>query len=82
MRDVAEFLQERMQASPGSASALGYGLGGDIMRIYEPRVSFVRSRQESNVRAKSLRRSNHELYLFYGYEGFNRATVPDGFPDR
>jgi len=79
MRDVAEFLQERMQASPGSANALGYGLGGDIMRIYEPRISFVRSRQEIEHACQESAESNHELYLFYGYEGFNRATLPDGF---
>jgi len=58
---------------------LGYGLGGDIMRIYEPRVQFVRSRDEIDHACQEADLHKRELYLFYGYEGFNRAVLPDGF---
>ncbi|MGI9239528.1 MAG: hypothetical protein ACR2RV_01935 [Verrucomicrobiales bacterium] len=79
MRDVAEFLQEEVRSSPGGASILGYGLGGDIMRIYEPRVQFVRSREEIDRACREADLHQRELYLFYGYEGFNRAVLVDGF---
>jgi hypothetical protein len=77
MRDVAEFLQDKM--APGSMSVLGYGLGGDIMRNYEPRVQFVRSREEVERACRRADEEKQGLYLFYGYETFNRAAVPDGF---
>lgn len=79
MRDVAEFLQAKIEASPGGASVLGFGLGGDIMRNYEPRVQFVRTREEIERACEESDLTQRELYLFYGYEAFNRASLPDGF---
>lgn len=64
-------------ASPGrEALTAGYGLGSDILHdIYDPKAKFIRSRSE----LEGLMGAGRPLYVVYGLQSFNRATVPDGF---
>ncbi len=79
LRNVAEFLEARNAESESGIVVVGYGLGGDIMRIYYPRTRFARSLAEVEKGAAVAAENGKPLYLFYGYSSFNRAMVPDGF---
>ncbi|MFM7180194.1 MAG: glycosyltransferase family 39 protein [Verrucomicrobiales bacterium] len=78
IRDAFANLRE---AGPGGqALTAGYGLGSDILHdIYDPKAKFISSRQELEELIQVARESKSPLYVVYGLQSFNRATVPDGF---
>jgi hypothetical protein len=67
-------------AAPGRSLTAGYGLGSDILHdIYDPKATFIRSREELEDLMEVAKAEGIPLYVVYGLQSFNRATVPDGF---
>jgi hypothetical protein len=74
------FAALRAAAPGGEAITAGYGLGSDILHdIYDPKVKFIRSRQELEALMRQADAYGRPLYVVYGLQSFNRATLPDGF---
>lgn len=70
----------RAAAPNGKALTAGYGLGSDILHdIYDPGAKFIRSRGELENLMRKADAFGKPLYVVYGLQSFNRATVPDGF---
>lgn len=68
------------KASPREAITAGYGLGCDILHdIYDPKARFIRSRAELESLVREADAMGRPLYVVYGLQSFNRATLPDGF---
>jgi hypothetical protein len=67
-------------AAPGRSLTAGYGLGCDILHdIYDPKAKFIRSKEELEDLIEVAKAEGIPLYVVYGLQSFNRATVPDGF---
>lgn len=82
MREVAAFLSRRHSESGGMTIALGYGLGGRILKVYRPQVQYVLEPPADQALRKQLdaaRNGGKSLYVFYGYPAFNRSVLPEGF---
>ncbi|MCP5055169.1 MAG: hypothetical protein GY937_00415 [bacterium] len=78
MREVAERLRTEAGDSPSSILRAGYGLGGGIVRIYDPWIQYVDEAREIVDLERESRRAEKELYVFYGYPRQNEAKRPDG----
>jgi hypothetical protein len=77
--EITDFFKGKAMAEPGGIVAVGYGLGGDVQRVYLPDVRHAVSRADVERYAGEAKKAGKALYLFYGYESFNRATLGDGF---
>ena len=81
LREVAAFLKEQ-EAIHGKTIAVGYGLGGRILKsYYQPTQYELYSPTDEALRRLLVRsaETNSPLYVFYGYPAFNRAALPEGF---
>ncbi len=72
MRELAETLR-----SAGGLRA-GFGLGGEMPRIYDPWIRHVESAREIAALEGEARAEGRPLHVFYGYPGQNRAKRPEG----
>ena len=62
----------------GDAPATGVGLGSRILQTYAPQViPVIHSPADEQLKAAILQ--NPDAPVFYGYEGFNKATLPSAF---
>jgi hypothetical protein len=77
--EITDFFNGKDMAEPGGIVAVGYGLGGEVQRVYLPDVRHAVSRADVERYAAEAKKAGKALYLFYGYESFNRATLGDGF---
>ncbi|MFV1995502.1 MAG: hypothetical protein ACC661_08695, partial [Verrucomicrobiales bacterium] len=77
MREVAGILLE--EGERGDPMILGYGLGGQIMRVYHRGIRFVTSLSELEAALTEASQGGRGAVLFYGYDAFNRALMADGF---
>lgn len=72
-----------MRAAAGSARVIpvAYGLGSHVMQCYYPELRDIRADGAASLQAliDQSRRENRPLLLALGYEGLNRANMPDGF---
>jgi len=78
MREVAERLLSEAGDSPSSILRAGYGLGGGMLRIYDPWIQHVEEAGEIVALERASRQAQKELYVFYGYPRQNEAKRPDG----
>ncbi|MDX1649194.1 MAG: hypothetical protein R3263_05000 [Myxococcota bacterium] len=79
MRDVGEFLAERVRERPGGTHVVGYGIGGSMVRLYAPWVVRVDSYGQLQREIRQARAEGRRLYVFYGYAGHNRRDRQGGF---
>jgi hypothetical protein len=79
MRDVGEFLRARAGDDPLSVHRVGYGLGGSMVRLYDPWVVRVDGYAGLQGEIRAARADGRELYVFYGYPGHNRRHRQGGF---
>lgn len=60
--------------------SVGYGLGCDILaELIDPNVRFIKNREELETMMAKSRETQRPLLVTYGYQSFNRTTLPDGF---
>jgi hypothetical protein len=78
-REVAAYLKERSEEHAEGILAVGYGLGGEMQRVYCPDVRHAVSRADIERYTEEAARTGRALFLYYGYDSFNRATLEDGF---
>lgn len=72
LREVARHLTVE-----GRALRAGLGLGGDVLRVYDPGVQLVDSLAEVDALQRQSAREARPLYVVYGYPGMNRLRHPD-----
>ena len=86
LRDVAAFLEEKAAGDPDSITALGYGLGGRITQTYYPPIKWASEDRAGigqtgfEAEIEAARAAKRPLYVFVGYDAFNRLQEPWGFP--
>src|SRR5207237_4156047 len=56
-----------------------YGLGREVMPVYEPRCAPAEKKSDLENLLDQARSEHRPLYVTYGYDSFNRAKLPDGF---
>jgi hypothetical protein len=77
MRDVALWLRARAGDDPASVRRVGIGLGGEMLRIYDPWLHHVET--EAGLREEMAAAGDRPLFVVYGYEGTNRPRHPGIF---
>ncbi|MEM7147956.1 MAG: hypothetical protein AAF591_22825 [Verrucomicrobiota bacterium] len=77
--EIAGYFEGLKEEHGEGVVAVGYGLGGDVQRVYLPETRHAISRADIERFIAEAREAGRPLYLFYGYETFNRATHEDGF---
>lgn len=77
LRDVAEFVSK---SPPSSTIVLCYGLGQEALPVYHPGAIPVNSAADIEAQVEKARVEKRDVLLVQGYNTFNRATKPDGFP--
>lgn len=65
--------------TPADALRAGLGKGGDNARSYDRTLLPFESRTELEALVSRARAENRELYVYYGFEGQNRARTPEVF---
>ncbi|MGI8604507.1 MAG: hypothetical protein ACR2OZ_16160 [Verrucomicrobiales bacterium] len=73
LREVAQFLQNQ---APGRV--IGYGFGSEALNGYWEKVEILKESPTRDALEDALA-PDAPLYVVYGYEGLNRAALPDGF---
>jgi hypothetical protein len=79
MRDAAALARGDAGAAPGDALRLGYGLGGDLLQLYDPWIVHVTSADDVAQQVARARAEERPLYVVYGHPGHNRTRFGDGF---
>lgn len=77
LHDVATFVQSQA-ASPKPIIAC-YGLGREVMPVYEPTCVPVENAAGVEALWQRAKAEQCPLYVIYGYNNFNRALLSDGF---
>ena len=77
LHDVASFVQHQA-ASPKPLIAC-YGLGREVMPVYEPSCLPVENLAGVEALMQKAKTEQRPLYLIYGYNTFNRSLLSDGF---
>ncbi len=72
VKDVAAAV--RQLAGKAGGTAFGYGLGGDTPSIYEPSIRHGFVPEKLLDKMNAARAAGRALFVFYGYESFNRAN--------
>lgn len=78
--EVAQFLAGRAQGDPDRILACGFGLGGKEPAIYNPWMVYADDRDELLAMMDRSRAEAKPLFVFLGYDSFNRANQPSAFP--
>jgi hypothetical protein len=79
MRDVGEFLRAQAGDDPLSVHRVGYGIGGGMVRLYDPWTVRVDDYAALQREIRRARADGRALYVFYGYPGHNRRHRQGGF---
>jgi branched-subunit amino acid transport protein len=79
LRDTAEFVQRDAKTAPQPPLIFCYGLGREVLPIYEPRCQSVASLAEIEKLVQQAKAEQRPLYGVYGYNIFNRSLIPEGF---
>ncbi len=79
MRQVAEYLADLRDSEGGAIVALGFNLGGDTPSVYNPHVVYFEKVEELIQYTREANADNETLYVFYGYDSFNRHDEPPPF---
>ncbi|MEM8954307.1 MAG: hypothetical protein AAGD22_09175 [Verrucomicrobiota bacterium] len=77
--EIAGFYRALNEKHGEEVLAIGYGLGGRVQQVYLPEARHAISRADIERYLEEANRGKRPVYLFYGYEVFNRVTHPDGF---
>ena len=78
-RDVAERLAELAGDDPQSIIAAGFNLGGRKPDSYNRHIRYLDDLDDLVRACGDARASGRTLYVFYGYESFNRVNEPEPF---
>ncbi len=78
-RDVARMLESFDSATPGGILAAGFNLGGNEPTAYYRHIHYLDNFEDLTRLVEEARGSGRPLYIFYGYESFNRADEPEPF---
>jgi len=76
---VARYVQEQSASGPAPLIAC-YGLGKEVMPVYERRCQAIATRAELEELMAEAKAERRPLWVIYGYQGFNRAMYPEAFP--
>lgn len=79
LHDVATFVQKDAAKTDKAPLILCYGLGREALPIYEPRTIPVDTLAELQQVMDKAKAEDRPLYAIYGYPGFNRQRLPEGF---
>lgn len=77
-KQVAAYLEEVSKDQP-DALLVGFNLGGEMPRAYLPRIIWIHEAPALTEILQKAKTSTRPLYLFYGYDAFNRANKPDAW---
>jgi hypothetical protein len=77
MREAAAFVAARPDAA--QAFRVGFGLGGDTARVYDPGLFHAESGAELRALCGAARAEGRPLYLLLGYSGQNRHHRGEAF---
>jgi hypothetical protein len=75
-REIAAFLAARDAEQPGGIARAGAGLGGDVIRVYDPWVRELEEAAELVDACARSRREGRPLYVHYGYNAQNHRRHP------
>lgn len=78
-REVAEFISAREVDEPAGVAAIGIGLGGDVPRVYDPRIEALETAESLRDACEHASAAGRAVYVFYGHEALNRRRIPDTF---
>jgi 4-amino-4-deoxy-L-arabinose transferase-like glycosyltransferase len=78
-REVAHYLRDLAGKDPHSILAAGFNLGGDMPAVYNPALLWVENMSDLIPLTERSNRERKPLYVFYGYDAFNRWDEPDPF---
>ena len=79
LRDATELLARASGDHPDAILRAGFGLGGEIPRVYDPRVQYVDDADGLAALVSRAERSGRALYVLSSYQSLNRRRRPDGF---
>jgi hypothetical protein len=76
-REVAEFMGLQESEHPLGVVKLGVGMGGQVPRVYDPRIVEVARAGELVAALEAARAQGRPLYACYGYTAQNRRHYPE-----
>jgi len=79
LHDVARFVRAQSAGKEAPPIVACYGLGREVMPVYEPRCVPLENRADVAAAMDRAKTEHRDLFVTYGYNGFNRAMLPDGF---
>lgn len=79
LHDVARFVQNDSAGKGAPPIVSCYGLGREVMPAYEPLCVPLENRADVAAVMDRAKGGHRGLFVIYGYSGFNRAMLPDGF---
>ena len=74
LHDVALFVQSQAIGTTNPPLIACYGLGREIMPVYEPRCLPLETKPEVERLLQRAQAERRPLYVIYGYNTFNRST--------
>jgi hypothetical protein len=80
LHEVAAFVEKVSAKQETPPLVACYGLGREVMPVYHPRCIPLEKRAELAAALDQARTEKRGLFVISGYQGYNRAMLPDGFP--
>ncbi len=80
LHDVAKFVQTESAGKAKPPLIACYGLGREVLPVYEPTCVPLENRQDIEAVMQRARSEQRGLYIIQGYDSFNRTILPTGFP--
>ena len=79
LHDVARYVQEQAAKDNKPPLILCYGLGREVLPVYEPRCVSVEDAVGLRKAIEQAKAEQRALFVIQGYNNFNRQLLPDGF---
>ena len=79
LHDVARFVQEQATKFNKPPLIVCYGLGREVLPVYEPRCVGVEDAASLRKSIEQAKAEHRALFVIQGYNNFNRQLLPDGF---
>ncbi|HEY2574115.1 MAG TPA: hypothetical protein VGH65_08600 [Verrucomicrobiaceae bacterium] len=79
LHDVATYVQDASTGEKSSPLIACYGLGREVMPLYEPACMPLENREDVAAVMQRARSGRRTLYIIQGYDSFNRTIMPGGF---
>jgi hypothetical protein len=76
-REIVSFLAQVGGGRHGGVLRAGLGLGGDVPRVYDPRIREVHRPAELAALCAEARAEDRPLYVFHGYGPLNQKRLPE-----